>query len=182
MGQMDGPGAPNGAVATAVADLSSTTTLRTPRLDDGRKMWELARDSGSLDLNSPYMYTLWCRDFASTAAVAEDTAGMCGFIIAYARPEHLDTLFIWQAAVHHRQRGRRLAVRMLEQIVGDKFRFIECTVTPTNAASDKFLSTFAASRSGAVERAPLFGAELFPDGHDPEDLFRIGPISRRAET
>ena len=38
---------------------------------DGHALWQMAVDSATLDVNSPYAYLLWCRDFASTSVVAE---------------------------------------------------------------------------------------------------------------
>ncbi|WP_230987146.1 diaminobutyrate acetyltransferase [Mycolicibacter heraklionensis] len=45
--------------------------LRTPTVADGPALWQIAVDSATLDVNSPYAYLLWCRDFASTSVVAE---------------------------------------------------------------------------------------------------------------
>lgn len=41
-----------------------TMRIDRPRPGDGPLLWRLARDSGTLDLNSAYSYLLWCRDFA----------------------------------------------------------------------------------------------------------------------
>jgi len=162
------------------AAVKAEPTLRTPRPGDGHNIWELAQGS-DLDINSPYLYMLWCRDFASTTVLAEDYDGLCGFLIAYARPQDTETLFIWQTAVDPRQKGRRLAPGMLEYVVGDKYQFVECTVASSNTGSDEFLMAFAESRGASVDRTPLLGAELFPREHGQEDLFRIGPIPRRAK-
>lgn len=84
-------------------------TLEPPTLDDGQRLWALARISG-LDLNSPYAYVLWCRDFAATSLVARDRTGTIrGFVTGYVRPEAPDTYFLWQIAVDPAYRGRRLA-------------------------------------------------------------------------
>ena len=34
-------------------------------------MWEITRDTGVLDENSTYAYTLWAKEFAGTSVVAE---------------------------------------------------------------------------------------------------------------
>ncbi|MDX5310866.1 MAG: GNAT family N-acetyltransferase, partial [Rhodococcus sp. (in: high G+C Gram-positive bacteria)] len=80
-------------------------------------MWQIARDSKVLDVNSSYAYVLWCRDFAATSVVA--TAGdheAVGFVSGYRRPEAPDTLFVWQVAVDQDQRGRGVAGRMLDSL------------------------------------------------------------------
>ena len=55
-------------------------TLGAPTSGDGARLWELARDSGGLDLNSPYSYLLWCRDFAATSVAARSGDEVVGFI------------------------------------------------------------------------------------------------------
>jgi L-2,4-diaminobutyric acid acetyltransferase len=55
---------------------------------------------------------------------------------------------------------------------------LEATVTPDNAASVALFSRFAGRRDAPVRRSELFGAELLGDGHEPEILFRIGPVER----
>ncbi|XVQ13925.1 diaminobutyrate acetyltransferase [Spirillospora sp. CA-255316] len=154
--------------------------LAEPRLTDGPEMWRLARDSQVLDVNSPYSYVLWCRDFAGTSVVARDGSATCGFITGYTRPEQPDTLFVWQVAVDHAYRGLGLARRMLDGL-GDRLaargcRYLEATVTPDNTASTRMFESFARGRGCAVARSPLFTPEHFPEGHDPEVLFRIGPF------
>jgi L-2,4-diaminobutyric acid acetyltransferase len=147
-----------------------------PRLDDGRELWRLARDSRTLDLNSAYTYVLCCRDFAATSVVARSAGGVCGFVIGFARPQQPRTLFVWQVAVDVAQRGHGLARRMLDHLADDGYSYVEATVTPSNAASDRLFSSFARGRNAALERTPLFGAELFPGDHEPEVLYRIGPL------
>src|SRR5256885_66851 len=147
-----------------------------PRLDDGRELWRLARDSQTLDLNSAYTYVLCCRDFAATSVVARSADGVCGFVFGYARPEQPRTLFVWQVAVDVTQRGRGLALRMLDYLADDRYGYVEATVTPGNKPSDRLFSSFARGRNAPLERMPLFGSELFPGDHEPEVLYRIGPL------
>ncbi|GAA1873713.1 diaminobutyrate acetyltransferase [Actinomadura bangladeshensis] len=156
--------------------------LQEPSLSDGPELWRLARDSKVLDVNSPYSYTLWCRDFGDTSVVARDGAGPCGFITGYVRPARPDTFFVWQVAVDRAHRGQGLARRMLDRLA-DRLaprghRYMEATVTPGNAASTAMFASFARDRGCELARSPLFGAEHFPEGgHEPEVLFRIGPIA-----
>jgi diaminobutyrate acetyltransferase len=86
---------------------------------------------------------------------------------------------VWQVAVDAEHRGHRLARRMLDVLAdGLADRSVcrmETTITPDNEPSARLFTSFAKGRSAALERAPVFPAELFPDGHDAEVLFRIGP-------
>ncbi|MBB5999236.1 MULTISPECIES: diaminobutyrate acetyltransferase [Nocardiopsidaceae] len=160
--------------------------LQEPTVADGPDLWRLARDSG-LDMNSPYAYTLWSRDFAATSVIARDSEhNPRGFVTGFVRPAYPETYFLWQVGVDPGFRGRRLARRMLDHI-GDRIAelgltYLEATVTPDNAASRALFESFARSRECTAVWSPLFGSEHFPaddgEGHEPEDLVRIGPLGR----
>ncbi|CAM5560227.1 L-2,4-diaminobutyric acid acetyltransferase OS=Streptomyces alboniger OX=132473 GN=ectA PE=3 SV=1 [Streptomyces alboniger] len=157
--------------------------LDSPAVADGAAIWRIARDSKVLDLNSSYSYLLWCRDFAETSAVARGADGEpVGFITGYFRPERPDTLLVWQVAVDHAQRGRGLAGALLDGLTakvaaGRALTTVETTITPGNTASERLFLSYARRHGASVERKILFDAGLFPDdGHEPEVLYRIGPI------
>ncbi|WP_075926394.1 diaminobutyrate acetyltransferase [Nocardiopsis sp. CNR-923] len=162
--------------------------LSHPSPEDGPRMWRLAGETG-MDVNSPYAYTLWCRDFARTSVVARDDVGrVAAYVTGYVRPDSPDTYFLWQVAVDPARRGQRLARRMLD-FVGDRFAdlglsYLEATVTPDNTASRALFASFARDRGAEIEWSPLFTGEHFPhDGgtpHEPEDLVRIGPLGART--
>ncbi|MCP3821308.1 diaminobutyrate acetyltransferase [Streptomyces sp. A3M-1-3] len=161
-----------------------TPKVDTPKVEDGAAMWRIARDSVTLDLNSSYSYLLWCRDFAATSAVARRADGEpVGFITGYVRPESPQTLVVWQVAVDREHRGRGLAGTLLEDLaakVADTHGVdrIETTITPENTASERLFTSYAERRGASVSREVLFDGELFPDGaHQPEVLYRIGPIA-----
>ena len=129
----------------------------------------------------PYSYLLWCRDFAATSIVAVVDGEPGGFVTGYLRPDRPDTVMVWQVAVDAEHRGRRLARRMLDRLV-DRLSVrniarLETTITPGNAASVALFSSFAAARGAQIEREPVFPARLFPDGHETELLFGIGPLN-----
>jgi diaminobutyrate acetyltransferase len=153
--------------------------LRVPRLEDGASLWRVARDSEVLDLNSSYTYLLWCRDFAQTSIVATVDGEVGGFVTGFLRPDRPDTLMVWQVAVDAAHRGRHLARTMLDaladRVTERSVRRMETTITPDNEASVRLFLSFAEARGADVDREPVFPAELFPDGHDTEVLFRIGP-------
>ena len=153
-------------------------------------MWRMARESRVLDVNTSYAYLLWARDFAATSLIATVDDDPGGFVTGYRRPDEPESLMIWQVAVDERHRGQGLARRMLDDLVdrlsgdpavrrlsGDPgVRHLETTITADNSASIALFTSFANARSAPIERTPLFEAAMFPDGHDAELLFRIGPF------
>lgn len=162
--------------------------LDTPRLEDGAAFWRIARDSRTLDLNSSYSYLLWCRDFADTSAVARAESGEpVGFITGYVRPSQPRTLLVWQVAVDEAARGRGLAAAMLDGLtlrVAEHLGVegIETTVTPDNTPSNRLFTSFAERHGASAVTEVLFGADVFPEaGHEPEVLYRIGPVHPGAQ-
>ncbi|MET8553572.1 diaminobutyrate acetyltransferase [Streptomyces sp. NPDC004959] len=161
-----------------------------PRVQDGAALWRLARDSGKLDLNSSYSYLLWCRDFAATSVVARDAAGdPVGFVTGYIRPERPGVLVVWQVAVAASQQGRGLAAALLDGLAArvaahTELHGLETTITPGNVPSERLFTSFAARHGAGLEREVLFDATLFPAddeaGHEPEVLYRIGPLALAA--
>ncbi|MBO0802007.1 MAG: diaminobutyrate acetyltransferase [Nocardiopsaceae bacterium] len=154
--------------------------IEAPSAKDGADLWRLARDAGELDLNSPYSYLLWCRDFSGTSVVARAGGQAVGFVTGYRRPDSAETLFVWQVAVDPAYRGQRIGVRMLMGI-GDAAkrlgcRYVEATVTPGNDASARMFASFARAHGAPLARTEGFESTLFPDNHQPEDLIRIGPL------
>lgn len=170
----------SGESSSTATRLEAGVDFRRPTLEDGSALWRIARDSKALDLNSSYSYLLWCRDFAETSIVATVEGEPGGFVTGYLRPDRPDTVMVWQVAVDAEHRGRRLARRMLDELVDRLPRgyvtHMETTITPDNEASVALFSSFAAGRGAQVEREPIFPAQLFPDGHETELLFRIGPL------
>lgn len=160
-----------------------------PAVADGAAFWRLAKESGTLDLNSAYSYLLWCRDFAGTSAVARTADGEAvGFVTGFLRPDRPGTLLVWQVAVDSAQRGRGLAARMLDALTArvaaeHGLTTVETTITPGNTASERLFTSYAARHDARVEREVLFGTDQFPDGpHDPEVLYRIGPLTHPPRT
>ncbi|MFF7880578.1 diaminobutyrate acetyltransferase [Streptomyces sp. NPDC020794] len=154
-----------------------------PKVADGAALWRIAKDSGTLDLNSSYSYLLWCRDFAGTSAVARDADGVpVGFVTGYVRPERPGTLLVWQVAVDAAHRGRGLAAALLDGLTARvteqrTITAVETTITPGNTASERLFTSYARRHGASVEREVLFETGQFPDGpHDPEVLYRIGPL------
>lgn len=155
-------------------------TIRKVCLSDAATIWRLVGRSESLDLNSPYAYLLLCRHHAETSLVAQHQGRVIGFVTAWRPPPSPDVVFVWQIGVEDRYRGHGLGQRLLCDLLDrcPDARFLECTVTPGNAASLALFHGVAARRAAAVDVLPGFAAEHFPPecAHEQEDLLRIGPL------
>jgi L-2,4-diaminobutyric acid acetyltransferase len=160
---------------------NAQVVVTSPSISDGAEIWRIARDSGKLDLNSSYAYLLWCRDFAETSAVARVGDQVVGFVIGYVRPDAPNTVVVWQIAVDASQRGRGIAGSLLDGLVGRMSErgvtHLETTITPDNESSIGLFGSLASRRGAAMERSSLFHSSQFPDEHESEDLYRIGPFA-----
>ncbi|GGF39521.1 diaminobutyrate acetyltransferase [Williamsia phyllosphaerae] len=158
---------------------SPEVTFRAPDVSDGVRLWEIARDSEVLDLNSSYSYVLWCQDYSRTSVVAEVDGKVVGFVTGYVRPQAPDTVMVWQVAVDADQRGLGLAGRMLtalmDRVEGDAITRMQTTISPDNDASQALFTRFAERRGMTITRRDYFAPEVFPDSHEPEDLYTIAP-------
>ncbi|QDI92745.1 diaminobutyrate acetyltransferase [Salicibibacter halophilus] len=169
--------------------MSATTMLQKesltfdkPTVQDGSKMWELAKKLG-LDLNSSYKYLMMSEYFSETCVVVKEEGELVGFITAFILPEKDDTVFVWQVGVDSSQRGRGLASRMLDELIErnacQEVKYLEATVTPSNDASQKLFRRLARTNETACHVSECFSEDLFPgDNHEPELSFKIGPIFR----
>lgn len=171
--------------ADTPAQSGERVEIRKPTVSDGSALWELAAGTGVLDVNTPYAYLLWARDFADTSVIALVDEQPAGFISGYRRPRDPDTLFIWQVAVDSAYRGRRLASRMLSEVVAHSGASrLETTITADNAASIALFSGLARDHGTEIVRADLFTEDLFPpssatgEEHAAEDLYTVAPLER----
>lgn len=161
--------------------------IRSAEAADGSAVWQLVKDAGTLDVNSPYCYIMLCDIFRDTCAAAVIGEELVGFMSGYRRPDRPDTLFIWQVAVHPKARGRGIAKAMLKELLNREeqqaVKYVEATIGPANTASRRLFSGFAADRGTQCRITEQYGPELFPSAatHEPELLFRIGPM-HSAET
>ncbi|MFC4429601.1 diaminobutyrate acetyltransferase [Citricoccus alkalitolerans] len=153
--------------------------LRPPQTADGAALWNMAKDSKVLDLNSSYYYLLWCRDFADTTVIAEINGEPAGFVTGYIRPDSPTTLMVWQVAVTEAARGLGLASRMLDALVTrTNAEALETTIAAHNEASLRLFASFARRYGADEEITPLITAEMFPDDFETEYLHRIAPIAQ----
>lgn len=131
-------------------------------------------------LNSRYTYFLLAKDFADTCVVAEQDNKVVGFSSGYVPPDRPGTFFNWEAVVDKDYRGNGLQKRMLLfQIESTNAKYFEGTVNPSNEASKRNYFELAQLLKTDCEENVLLSAEDFEnDGHEPEILYRIGPISK----
>ena len=156
----------------------SERVIDRPSTEDGAAIWRIARDSGKLDLNSSYAYLLWCHDFADTSAVARVDGDVVGFVIGYRRPVAPDTVVVWQIAVDAGQRGKGTAAALLDTLVRRTgVRQVETTITPDNEVSNALFRSLADRWGAQMCVAGEFAAGEFPDEHETEVLYRIGPFA-----
>lgn len=177
---------PMTASGTGVAvaqPITSPVSIGSPEITDGPALRDLAAASKVLDVNSRYAYLLWCRDFAGTSVVARSQGRVVGFVTGYRRPDEPGTLMVWQVAVDAAARGLGVAGRMLDALVDavPDVEHLETTITPGNSGSVALFTGFARRRAAAVSRTELFGSDLLGEEHEPELLFRIGPIHSRRQ-
>lgn len=157
----------------------SERVIDRPSKMDAAAIWRIARDSGKLDLNSSYAYLLWCHDFADTSAVARVDDEVVGFVIGYLRPAAQDTVVVWQVAVDASQRGKGTAAALLDTLVRRTgARQVETTITQDNEASIALFRSLAGRWGAEMSVTGEFAAGEFPDEHEPEVLYRIGPFTR----
>ncbi|MDY0360710.1 MAG: diaminobutyrate acetyltransferase [Desulforegulaceae bacterium] len=160
----------------------STFNLKKPVPSDGKSMWELVKNSKSLDLNSLYHYILMAHHFGDSSIAAFSNNELAGFVTAYFPPVNKETLFVWQVCVSEKFQGKGLGKTMLTGLVrselSQKIKYLDATITPSNKAS---IALFT-STAKALDCNYTFDEIIYPEtffgksGHEPEKLFHIGPI------
>lgn len=141
----------------------------------------LVADCPPLDTNSVYCNLLQCSHFSATSMGAFRDGRLLGSLTAYCPPDHPDTLFVWQVAVHPDARGQALGRQLLERVLAQTalhdVRFVETTITADNGASWHLFRRFAETRAAATSEQVMFDrTSHFQDRHDTEYLLRIGPL------
>ncbi|PRQ03005.1 L-2,4-diaminobutyric acid acetyltransferase [Enhygromyxa salina] len=173
------------ATAQTSSGSASELSLRRPRVADGAAIWALVRESGVLEPNTCYAYLLLSTHFAGTCVVAERDGELVGFALGYRPPTRPEAVFVWQIGVRADARGAGLGKRLLHQLVelpdAADATFLEATVGTSNQASARLFLGFARERGVACERAPGFeSADFGPLEHEPEPLYRIGPLRKQT--
>lgn len=160
---------------------TASVICRIPRLADASAVRDLVDACKPLDLNSSYAYMLLCTHFAATCVVAETEGRLVGFVSGYKKPADDSVLFVWQVAVSPRVRGQGLGKRMLEELIERRdcraVRWVEATITSSNAASWALFKSFAETHGASCAQETIFRAKHFgAEQHEEELLLRIGPL------
>lgn len=163
--------------------MTDRIVIRRPTVSDGAEIWRVVKESGTLDLNSAYLYLLLCKDFAETCVVAQQGQRLVGFVTGYEPPDRDSVIFLWQIGVDPACRGKGLGKRMLrtflDQATARGATLLETTISPSNQASQALFRGLARDLGASCEVLPCFAPHHFPahSGHEAEELYRIGPIA-----
>ncbi|MDX1610481.1 MAG: diaminobutyrate acetyltransferase [Halofilum sp. (in: g-proteobacteria)] len=180
--RQDAPAAVSGAPRAAgkKKDRAADIVCRPATPADGRDMWRFVQAAGVLELNPSYAYILICQHFGNTCLVAEKEGRMVGFVLAYVPPRQPDTVFVWQIGVAREVRGQGVGHKLLHHLLAldgcRKVTYLEASVTPSNTPSQNLFRAFARKKGVPCRKLPFFPADFFPDDHEPEHLYRLGPL------
>lgn len=158
--------------------------IRELREEDGGAVWELVQGSGKLDVNSAYCYLMLGRWFRETCAAAIQDGRVIGFVSGFRQPERPAVWFVWQICVDGSARGQGIGRRMLEEVLARPanrdIRYMEATVSPSNASSNALFHRLAQDLNAECTVTEGFSSGLFPgSAHEDEPLLRIGPINQK---
>jgi len=163
-----------------VAEKTADIIYRAATATDGGEMWKFVEAAGVLEQNPSYAYILLCQHFGDTCLVAEQDGEMVGFVLAYIPPRQPDTIFVWQVGVSKKVRGKGVGLRLLRHLMAlpacRNVQFLEASVTPSNKASQNLFRAFAKRSETECRKLPFFPSEFFPEPHESEHLYRVGPI------
>ena len=153
--------------------------IRSPEARDGKDLYNLAKASGGLDVNSEYAYLLLGAHFAQNCAVVEVDDKIVGFVSAYITEQN--TLFVWQIAVDKKYQKQGLALKMLKDILSrdsqKQIKYLQATITPNNTASRRLFKSLACDLKASFVEQTMFPKDYFNEPHEEEVLFQIGPFS-----
>lgn len=145
-----------------------------PTTIDGNSLYNLAKSSKPLDLNSPYHYTLFATHFATTSLVARLDDQIVAFATGYFVPNQQSVLFVWQVATDKAFRGKGVALKLLTQLAKRvKPSKIIATISPSNKASfNLFVSLNNALNGNYLYTDRFFSSDQLL-GNEEEGLFEI---------
>ncbi len=156
-------------------------TYRPAHPKDGANLWKLIGDIGTLERNSSYCYLMMARMFSDTCVVAEFHGRPVGLVVGFCPPGRRDTAFVWQVGVHPDFRGAGLATGLLTQLLEQTgAAYLEATVGVSNASSRALFTGFGRRAGAACRIDPYFTEADFPESHEAEQLYRLGPVERRS--
>ena len=159
---------------------TASVSIRMPEAKDGKDIYALVKESGTLDANSEYAYLLLGEHFKETCVIAEEGGKLAGFVSAYIPPNQPDVLFVWQIAVSESFRRRGLGRAMIYDIMKRKscenIKYIHVTISPSNSASRSLFTSLARDLDTSIREQSMFQSDYFSDQHEDEPLFVIGPF------
>ena len=171
----------HGMTSTEHCTTHTPILFRTAEPRDGTPLWHLVNATGKLEANSAYAYVLLATDFGDTCLVAEQGGQLVGAVLGYHPPREPGTAFVWQVGVHPRQQGQGLGLRLLQTWLAlpanVRIQWVTATVACDNPASQALFRRLASEQGTECTVTPHFTADLFPPGHPPEPLFRIGSLN-----
>ena len=152
-----------------------------PEETDGGEMWNIAKSSNVLDLNSTYSYLMMTKYFKETCIIAKEDETMAGFVTAFIPPTKQDTIFVWQIAVSADYQGLGIGTKLLHAVIESEackdVSYLEATISPSNKASQRLFTSFSRKKGTKYKILPCFSKNHFPDGdHEEELCYRIGPL------
>ena len=160
-------------------------TIKMPRIEDGKTMWAIARDTNVLDTNSPYAYLLACTHFKATSAVALKDGEVVGFTMAYTLPDSPERLFVWQIGVHPAHHGNGIGLSMLIHLVTREncshITHLDATISPENTPSNNLFKKLATVLDTIISNEPYFNQHHFPSGNQIEHYISVGPIKNKTK-
>ena len=155
--------------------------IRNVKIEDIKEVYNLLlANRPYVGLNSRYTYFLLARDFSDTCLVAEHDNKIIAFSSGYIPPNKKETFFSWELVVHTDYRGNGLQKKLLlHQIRLTDVEYFEGTINPSNETSKKNFCELALLLDAKCKKSILFSEEDFEnDGHEAEELFRVGPFSQ----
>lgn len=152
--------------------------IRATTASDGAALAGLVSATRMLEPVTGYAYVMLADLFGDTCALAELNGAPAGCVIGLRPPRQPEAFFVWQIGVHPRAQRRGVAHAMLDAILARPgnagVRELLATVAPSNSTSEAMFRAFAERRGARLERVGGYAAELFPEPHEAERLFRIG--------
>lgn len=155
-------------------------TIRPAVQADAESIRQIAAESLVLPAVSASVYATWCAEFPVTSVVGEIAGKLVGFALGAPLRTSGGRLFIWQVAVDHPYRDRKVGVSMLDclldEVAADGIFVLEA-VTAADAQASLALFAALARRRGArlIQRR-------YPDdcAGDPRHARRRIEIHRRT--
>lgn len=159
--------------------------IRKPKKEFSKKIFQLVKSCGNLDVNSEYLYLLQTTHFKECCSIALCDDEVVGFVSGYKNPNNENTLFIWQVAIDENFRGlglaNKLIINTLKRKLNSNITAINTTVSPSNKSSIKMFEKLASKLNTQMKSKSFFKKEDFIDAHEEETLYEIGPIKNQKE-